>query len=74
VARNVAGLSSPLSSLACAGHMETLSTSYPWQPVEPAALPQAAVVALQIELDGGAGLRLFYGDTCLRHGGDAELL
>jgi len=27
-----------------------------------------------VELDGGAGGRLFYGDTCLRHAGRTELL
>jgi hypothetical protein len=74
VARNLAGLSSPLSSMEESGHMETLSTGYPWQPVSPQAMPDAAVVALQAELDGGAGVRLFYGDTGLRHAGHTEIL
>ena len=74
VSRNVAGVISPPSSLERTGYMETLSASYPWQPVQPQALPDAAVVALQVELDGGAGVRLFYGDTCLRHAGTTELL
>jgi hypothetical protein len=74
VSRNLAGLTSPLASMGRSGHMETLSVSYPWQPVQPQALPDAAVVALQVELDGGAGLRLFYGDTCLRHTDRTELL
>jgi hypothetical protein len=74
VSRNIAGLISPLSSMVQSGDMETLSASYPWQPVEPQVLPDAAVVALQVELDGGAGVRLFYGDTCLRHRGHTEIL
>jgi hypothetical protein len=74
VSRNVAGLISPLSSMERSGYMETLSASYPWQPVQPQALPDAAVVALQVELDGGAGVRVFYGDTCLRHTDRTELL
>jgi len=74
VSRNLAGLISPLSSMEQSGYMETLSVCYPWQPVQPHALPEAAVVALQAELDGGAGVRLFYGDTCLRHTGHTEIL
>ena len=74
VSRNVAGVISPPSSLERTGYMETLSGCYPWQPVQRQALPDAAVVALQVELDGGAGVRLFYGDTCLRHAGRTELL
>jgi hypothetical protein len=74
VSRNLAGLTSPLSSMERSGYVETLSTSYPWQPLQPQALPDAAVVALQVELDGGAGVRLFYGDTGLRHADRTELL
>ncbi|HEY6455543.1 MAG TPA: hypothetical protein VIY90_09725 [Steroidobacteraceae bacterium] len=74
VARNMAGLVSPLPAMERLDHMETLSGSYPWQPAQPRALPEAAVVALEVELDGGAGVRLFYGDTCLRHAGGIELL
>jgi hypothetical protein len=72
--RNLAGLTSPLASMERSAYMETLSVSYPWQPVQRQALPDAAVVALQVELDGGAGVRLFYGDTCLRHPERTELL
>lgn len=74
VSRNLAGVISPLGAMERSGYMETLSASYPWQPVQPQALPEAAIVALQVELDGGPGVRLFYGDTCLRHGGATELL
>ena len=74
IARNLAGLSSPLSSMEASEYMETLSASYPWQPVAPQAVPQAAVVALQAELAGRSGVRLFYGDTCLRHAGRNEIL
>jgi hypothetical protein len=74
IARNLAGLSSPLSSMEESEHMETLSASYPWQPVAPDAVPEAAVVAYLSELDGGAGVRLFHGDTCLRHAGHNQIL
>jgi hypothetical protein len=74
VSRNVAGLISPLASMQQSGYMETLSVSYPWQPIQPEALPDAAVVALHVELEGGAGARLFYGDTCLRQPERTELL
>ena len=74
VSRNVAGLVSPLSSMEQAGHLETLSGSYPWQPVSPQELPDAAVVALQAELGNETGVRLFYGDTCLRSAAGTELL
>lgn len=74
VARNLAGVISPLPAMERSGYTETLSESYPWQPMQPQAFPAAAVVALQVELDGGAGVRLFYGDTCLRHAGTTELL
>jgi hypothetical protein len=74
VSRNLAGLGSPLSSMEQSAHLENLSASYPWQPLVPEALPDAAVIAVQVELDGGAGVRLFYGDTCLRHSGRTEIL
>ncbi len=74
VSRNVAGLVSPLSTMARSGYVETLSASYPWQPVQPQQLPDTAVVALQCELRDETGARLFYGDTCLRRPAGTELL
>ena len=74
VARNFAGLTSPLASMQRSGHVETLSTSYPWRPIDPQAPPDAAVVALQVELDGADGVRLFHGDTYVRHVDRMELL
>jgi hypothetical protein len=74
VARNVAGLSSPLSSMEQSGYLETLSASYPWQPVQAQERPAAAVVALQAQLPDATGVRLFYGDTGLRSAAGLELL
>jgi hypothetical protein len=74
VSRNVAGLTCPLPSMQRSGHMETLSASYPWQPVQPEQLPDTAVVALQAEIRDETGVRLFYGDTCLRGATGTQLL
>ena len=73
VARNVAGVISPLRSLSQAEHFETLSACYPWQP-QSERRPDAQIVALQMELSDPAGARLFYGDTCLRTASDTQLL
>jgi hypothetical protein len=74
VARNVAGVISPLASLSRSEHVETLSACYPWQPVRSAPQPDAQIVALQRELTDPAGARLFYGETCLRTASDTQLL
>jgi hypothetical protein len=74
VLRNVAGLVSPLSPMEPAGHLETLSASYPWQPVAPQEQPGVAVVAWQAELRDETGTRRFYGDTCLRRPAGMEIL
>ncbi len=74
VLRNVAGLISPVSSTAQPGSLETLSASYPWQPVAALELPEVAVVAWQAELRDETGVRRFYGDTCLHRGAGMELI
>jgi hypothetical protein len=74
VLRNIAGRISPLSSLGQAGYLETLSGTYPWQPVQVQERPDAAVVVLQAELREETGVRLFYGDTYLRSAAGTELL
>ncbi|HEY4342260.1 MAG TPA: hypothetical protein VGM97_20115 [Steroidobacteraceae bacterium] len=74
VSRNLAGLVSPIAPLEQSSHIETLSASYPWEPLQAQVLPDDAVVAFQVELDGGAGARLFYGETCLRHTGRTAIL
>jgi len=74
VARNVAGVISPLSALSQSEHAETLSACYPWQPLQSEPRPDAQIVALQMQLRGPAGARLFYGDTCLRTASDTQLL
>jgi hypothetical protein len=74
LSRNLAGMVSALAPLEQSSHIETLSASYPWEPLQALALPDDAVVALQVELDGGAGARLFYGETCLRRTGGTTIL
>ena len=73
IARNVAGVISPLRSLSQAEHVETLSGCYPWRP-QSEPRPDAQIVALQMELNDPTGARLFYGDTCLRTASDTQLL
>ena len=74
VSRNLAGRISPLSSLGQDGYLESLSGTYPWQPVQVQERPDAAVVVLQAELREETGVRLFYGDTYLRSAAGIELL
>ncbi|HYK26164.1 MAG TPA: hypothetical protein VEV18_07885 [Steroidobacteraceae bacterium] len=71
VARNVAGLTSPLPPApgSTARHEtvweECLSGSYPWEAFPESAPVERAIVSVQVELRS-RDARLYYGDTCLR--------
>ncbi|HEY2591571.1 MAG TPA: hypothetical protein VGI35_08260 [Steroidobacteraceae bacterium] len=66
VARNVAGLTSPLPPAPGSTLWEEcLSGSYPWEALAEPAPAERTIVSLRVELRS-RGARLYYGDTCLR--------
>jgi hypothetical protein len=74
VARNVAGVTSPLPPGPDAVmHLETLSGPYTWEGIESLDQAQGAVVALQVEINRN-GRRLYYGDTCAHRPEGWEIL
>jgi len=52
---------------------ETISGPYPYEAQEPRSIVPGSILALHVESPSPAG-RLFFGDTCVRGSGGAELL
>jgi hypothetical protein len=66
IARNVAGLASPLPPTpGSTAWEECLSGCYPWEALPESAAPERAIVSWHVELRS-RGARLYYGETCLR--------
>jgi hypothetical protein len=74
VARNVAGVTSPLPpGPGTVVHLETLSGPYAWEGIESLDQAHGAVVALQVEINRN-GRRLYFGDTCVPRPRGLEIL